>query len=93
MMVGKKTWPPGSGAYFLFIFIYFFFHVLICLLSYCCVCWILSDIVITILWKREVDLLFFFFGLSDVSHGLFALLLSIIGRLCSVIVHPGHLLY
>ena len=61
-------------------------------------CWfrlILSAIVVPSLEKKELAaLLFFGLWLYIVCHGLFALPLDVIGRLCSVIVVlPGYLVY
>ena len=71
------------------------FHVL-SFRSYCCVWWILPVIVITSFGNGSWLLCFFFLvcGLCIVYHGLFALLLGVIGRLCPVIpAFPGYLLY
>ena len=66
-----------------------FFHVFSCLLYYCCIQWILSSIVITLLGKWQLNS-FLFFGLCLV----YCLPLGVIGRQRSVIVAvPGHLLY
>ena len=69
------------------------FHVLSCSVSYCCAWWILSGIVIILSGKWVlVALPFFISGLCTVCYGLFALPLSVIGRLCSVKL-PGHLVF
>ena len=57
------------------------FRVMFCSLSYCCVKWILSSIVITLLGKRD-GFLPLICGLYTVCFGLFALSLTVIGRLC-----------
>ena len=72
-----------------------FLHVLYCSLSYCCVKWILSSILITLLGKRELAVCFsLVIGLCTVCYGLFVLPRSVIARLYPVIVAiPGNLLY
>ena len=69
-----------------------FFRVLSCSFSYCCLSWILSSIVITLLGERQpLSLYFLVCDLCTVCLGLIALSpgvvvsLVVIGRLCSMV--------
>ena len=54
------------------------------IICYCCVVWTLSTTVVTLFGISELVALLVV-GLCTVCHGLFALPLGVIGRLCSVV--------